>query len=118
VSLRGATLAAGDGDRTVTLWDIRMGRMDGPPLTDHPDGVSKAVLSDEATTWLAGSARHLVLWDTASRRQLGHCTIEGPALALDRWTLALAPRGEVAAVARHDRKDVIICTPQDERGPR
>jgi WD40 repeat protein len=108
VSLRWPMLAVGDGNRDVVVWDARAGVRQSTAFTDHPDGASDAVLSNDGRTLLAGSSRSLTVWDVATHEAKARFTIDGPALPAEQWELAISPTGTAAAVTRHDRKMLLL----------
>jgi len=93
----GKTLATGDADGTVRLWDVATHQPIGAPFTVEAGQVDSMALSPDGKTLATGSADGKVrLWDMATRRQLqlGHPGIGqgGPvnsvAFSLDGKTLA------------------------------
>lgn len=104
----GETLVFGDGRGTVFLWDVFTGKPRGSPLSRHPDGVSKGVVSNGKKIVAAGTSRHVVIWDALEGREVGYCVTDGPALPPDQWSLAISPDGDALAIARHDR-GVTLC---------
>lgn len=101
-------LAVGDGNRDVVVWDARAGVRQNGAFTDHPDGASDAVLSNDGRTLLAGSSRSLIIWDVATHEAMARCTIDGPPLPAEQWELAISANGTAAAVTRHDRKMMML----------
>jgi transcriptional regulator with XRE-family HTH domain len=68
----GKTLAAGNADDTVRLWDLATRRPIGVPLTAHVGPVNSVAFSPDGKTLATGSNDDTVrLWDLATHRQLG-----------------------------------------------
>jgi WD40 repeat protein len=102
----GRTLATGGNDKKVVLWDLVRRIPWGPSLAGHSDGVNALAFSSDGRV-LASSdaplgettnskrAHHIILWDSARRRQrdkivVGHGnTFVG--------SLALSPNGQILA---------------------
>ena len=71
-SPNGTTLAAGNADGTVRLWDMATGRQIGRPLTGPADPVTSVTFSPDGTTLASASPDHTVrLWDLATSRPVG-----------------------------------------------
>jgi WD40 repeat protein len=114
ISPDGRTLATGDTDGTLHLWDLEAGRPLGEPLTSHkellsslsfsPDGKMLASSSDDDT---------VILWDVASRKPLSE-----PIAAGGRKT-AFAPDGATLAFAGGNGKLVLwdVATRQPRNHP-
>jgi WD40 repeat protein/transcriptional regulator with XRE-family HTH domain len=92
-SPNGTTLATGNADGTVRLWDVAT-RRQITTLTGPTGPVNSVAFSHDGTTLATGSADGTVrLWDVATRRQIAALTShDGPvtsvAFSLDGTTLA------------------------------
>ena len=104
----GRTLALGGDDRAVLLWDVTADRSTGALLAEHPDGAAKGVFNSDRSRLVSGSARQLLIWELSSGR-VARCTTEGPALAPNRWMLAISDDGRNVAISRQDGGMVTIC---------
>jgi WD40 repeat protein len=103
ISPDGKTLATGDTDGTLHLWDLEAGRPLGEPLTAHeellaslafsPDGKVLASASDDDT---------VILWDVATRKPLA-----APIPAGGR-SVAFTPDGTTVAFADGDGALVLL----------
>ena len=68
----GKTLASGDADSTVRLWDVAAHQPIAAPLTGHTDAVDSVAFSPDGKTLASGSIDGTVrLWDVATGRQIG-----------------------------------------------
>ena len=68
----GKTLATGDDDDTVRLWDVATRQQIGNPFTGHTGPVWSVAFSPDGKTLATGSDDGTVrLWDVATRRQIG-----------------------------------------------
>ena len=68
----GKTLASGQRDGTVRLWDVATRRQIGGPLTGHTGVGHSVAFSPDGKTLASGSADGTVrLWDVATHRQIG-----------------------------------------------
>jgi len=68
----GKTLASGNGDHTVRLWDVATHQQIGTPLTSHSGTVNSVAFSPDGKTLASGSGDDTVrLWDVATHQQIG-----------------------------------------------
>ena len=68
----GKTLATGNADGTVRLWDVATRRQIGGPLTSHTGAVLSVAFSPDGKTLATGNADGTVrLWDVATHRPVG-----------------------------------------------
>jgi len=75
----GETLAAGNADGTIRLWDAATGSPIGAPLTGPAGPVTSVAFSPDGTTLASASPDHTVrVWDLATRRPIG-APLTGPA---------------------------------------
>ena len=105
----GRTLALGGDDRAVLLWDVTADKSTGVLLAEHPDGAAKGVFNSDRSWLVSGTARQLLIWELSSGRVVSRCTTEGPALAPNRWMLAISDDGRNVAIGRQDGGIVTIC---------
>lgn len=96
----GRTLAAGDNDGNVVLWDVPSGRRLGEPLTGHTTRVDNVAFSPRGELLAtSGSDGHTLLWDLEARRPLGPA-LRGasPAFSADgRSLMSTSPDGGIVA---------------------
>ena len=68
----GKTLASGEFNGPVQLWDVATHRQIGRPLTGHTSEVNSVAFSPDGTTLAsAGGDGTVRLWDVATHRQIG-----------------------------------------------
>ncbi len=68
----GKTLAAGDRDYNVVLWDVATGQSLGLPLSGHEFNVWSVSFSPDGKILASGSGDNtIILWDVATRQPLG-----------------------------------------------
>jgi WD40 repeat protein len=66
------TLAAGNADGTIRLWDAASGSPTSRPLTGPAGPVTSVAFSPDSTTLASASPDHTVrLWDLATSRPIG-----------------------------------------------
>ncbi len=83
VSPDGTTLAAGDSDNVVHLWDLETRGPVGEPFTGHQNPILSVAFSPDGRTLASGSAdKTIILWDVASRQPIGQ-PLRGHAEAVD-----------------------------------
>jgi len=74
----GATLAAGNADGTIRLWDAATGNPISRPLTGPAGPVTSVAFSQDGTTLASASPDHTVrVWDLAAGRPIG-APLTGP----------------------------------------
>jgi WD40 repeat protein len=95
----GRTLAVGNDDGTVRLWDLPSGR-ERFVLQGHRDVVCDVALSPDGRTLASGSFdRSARLWDVATGTPLGVLNHRYPV-----WALAFTPDGRLLATAPSEEK--------------
>ncbi|MGJ6963862.1 WD40 repeat domain-containing serine/threonine protein kinase [Streptosporangium sp. G11] len=109
----GETLAGGDGDGAVILWDARTHRPVGDPMKGHTRAVEAMAFSPDGRLLASGGNNDngadpdehtVILWDTATRQQVGD-----PLTGHTDWvrSVAFSPDGKTLATASAD-KTVIL----------
>jgi WD40 repeat protein len=98
----GKTLASGQFNGPVQLWDMATHRQIGRPLTGHTSEVSSVAFSPDGKTLAsAGSDGTVRLWDVATHRQIGRpLTDRVPEFVM--LTVAFSPDGETLASGSND----------------
>jgi WD40 repeat protein len=113
VTRDGLIVALGGTEGTVVLWDVDAGAAVAE-LTDHPDGVVKAVFSEDGSAIATGTARHLTIWSVPSGERRAECMIDGPGITRNNWRITVRPDGRGVAVGRRDTGQVTVCTEDDQ----
>ena len=91
----GRTLASGDFEGTVRLWDVATGRQVGSPLTGHTGPVLAVAFSRDGRTLASGGDDGTVrLWDVATGRPVGGPLTGHPGAVL---SVAFSPDGRTLA---------------------
>ena len=68
----GKTLASGNNDGTIRLWDVATGRPIGQPLTGHTGSFLSVAFSPDGKTLASGNGDGTIrLWDVATGRPIG-----------------------------------------------
>ena len=94
----GTTLATGNTDGTVQLWDVATRRQTNT-LTGPTGPVNAVAFSPDGTTLATGNADGTIrLWDVATRRQIA--TLAGPTGAVN--SVAFSPDGTTLATGNAD----------------
>jgi WD40 repeat protein/DNA-binding SARP family transcriptional activator len=101
-SKRGALLARGHGDGTVTLLDLTRRARVGAPLHAHSGAVQAVALSPDGRLLASADAHSAIVWDLATGRPTGRPipATENPPLTTspDITELALSPDGKTLAI--------------------
>jgi WD40 repeat protein len=98
----GATLAVGQQDGRITLWDARTARRVGA-IEGHVDFVTALAFSLDGTTLVSSAGDHTVrIWDVANRRE--RLSIQGGERAFG--TLSMSPDGRLLALG--DRVSPVV----------
>jgi WD40 repeat protein/energy-coupling factor transporter ATP-binding protein EcfA2 len=88
----GKTLASGNGNGTIILWDIETGQQLGQPLKEHPDSVLSLAFSPDGKTLASSSYEGgIKLWDVQSHRPID------PRLSEGAFSVAFSPDGNTLA---------------------
>src|SRR5271165_6816194 len=65
-SPHGKTLASGDSNGTIQLWNVATGQQIRPPLNGRAGGVNSVAFSPDGTTLASGSDNAVQLWNVAT----------------------------------------------------
>jgi WD40 repeat protein/DNA-binding SARP family transcriptional activator len=99
---RGALLARGHDDGTVTLVDLTRRAPAGTPLHAHSGAVQAVALSPDGSLLASADAHTAIVWDLATRRPTGRPipVTENPSSTVspDITDLALSPGGRTLAI--------------------
>jgi WD40 repeat protein len=97
----GETVATAGLDRTVRLWDARVGKPSGAPLRGHSAGVTAVAFSPDGRTIVSGSDDETVrLWDARTGEQLA-TSLRGHTESVT--DVAFSADGEIIASGSEDR---------------
>jgi WD40 repeat protein len=104
-SKKGALLARGHDDGTVTLIDLTRRAPVGTPLHAHAGAVQTVALSPDGRLLASADAHTVVVWDLATRRPTGRpipvTESSGLTTSPDITDLALSPDGRTLAIGDH-----------------
>jgi WD40 repeat protein len=96
----GKTLASGEGDGTIRLWNVSTGQQIGKALTGHAGKASSVAFSPGGTLLAAGySDGTIQLWDVATGRPAGAPITCGKGAVN---TVAFGPGGKILASGSDD----------------
>ena len=102
----GKTLASGDSDNHVILWDVASRRPLGEPLAGHTGPVTSVAFSPDGQTLASGSCGKLdannqcgqgeiILWDVDLESwQSRACQLAGRNFTLTEWASYFGERGQ------------------------
>jgi WD40 repeat protein len=97
----GHTLASGDEEGNIILWDLSTGRPRGPSLTGHRGYVSHLAFSPDGQILASGVDRTVTLWDVATSDVLG-----SPLETLTRPVMSLAFSSDGGTLVVGSAKDL------------
>jgi len=108
----GRTLASGDSQGTVRLWDVRTHRQVGRPLDNGPDGwsISNVRFSPDGRLRASDNGSVVRLWNVRSRRLAPSLTANTDVFL----ALALSPNGRILAAGTRDNL-ILLCNIRSRR---
>jgi len=106
----GKTLASGNWDHTIILWDVETRQPIGQPLTVSNNVLSIA-FSKDGKILASSSSTEIILWDVETRRPLGP-PLTGHASEIS--SVALSPDGKTLASGSYD-KTIILWNAETRR---
>jgi len=94
----GQTLASGDSNGTIQLWDAATGQPMGKPLNGNAGEVNSVAFSPNGQTLASGSDDHAVqLWDVATRKLTANLSLAGVGTVNTVNSVAFSPNGQTLA---------------------
>jgi WD40 repeat protein len=119
----GKTLATGDSDGGILLWDARTGRSLGPRLTGHRSWLSSLAFSPDGRLLASGSlavgpnadpdaTTTVIVWDVRTHRRLGEPLVGHRDHVLD---VAFSTDGKLLATASADGTVILWDVPARRR---
>ncbi|MBD2499456.1 WD40 repeat domain-containing protein [Anabaena azotica] len=99
LSADGQTLASGDDDKTIKVWNLKSGEL-RYTLTRHTERISSVAISPDGKTLITASHDRVIkVWDIASGKLLANITGHKAAIT----AIAISPDGKTFASASMDQ---------------
>lgn len=109
----GKTVALGDANYKIILWDVSTGKPSGPALEGHKNTVTSLAFSPDGKTLASGSADSTVgLWDVNTRQPTGP-RLEGHKNVV--WRVTYSPDGKLLASSSSDYSIILWNTETQQR---
>ena len=101
----GKTLASGNIDNTIILWDVEKQQPIGQPLTGHTGEVYSVAFSPDGKTLASGSAdKTIILWDAEKQQPIGQ-PLTGHTGEV--YSVAFSPDGKTLASGSADNTVIL-----------